>query len=44
MLACGHVICAEALNRLSRNNPATRFKCPYCPNESNANQARQVFF
>ena len=45
MMPCGHVICKESLHRLSRNSRATsRFKCPYCPNESAVDQAIQVYF
>ncbi|CAG8611970.1 13064_t:CDS:2 [Funneliformis caledonium] len=42
MLPCGHVICKESLNKLSRGN--SRFKCPYCPHESTANQALRIYF
>ncbi|CAB4395738.1 unnamed protein product [Rhizophagus irregularis] len=42
MLPCGHVICHESLNKLSRGN--SRFKCPYCPHESIANQALRIYF
>lgn len=46
MMPCGHVICKESLIRLSRNSrsSSTKFKCPYCPNESSAEQAVQVYF
>ncbi|KAI8810743.1 CTLH/CRA C-terminal to lish motif domain-containing protein [Cladochytrium replicatum] len=44
MMECGHVICKESLNRLCKNNMATRFKCPYCPQESIANAAIRVYF
>ncbi|CAG8782989.1 6394_t:CDS:2, partial [Gigaspora rosea] len=37
MMPCGHVICKESLNKLSKGNG--RFKCPYCPSESTSNQA-----
>ncbi len=42
MLACGHVLCLETLNRLAKGNG--RFKCPYCPTESYVNQAIRVYF
>ncbi len=42
VMACGHVICAEALGRLSKGNAAYRFKCPYCPQESTAAQALRL--
>jgi len=44
MMPCGHVICQEALGRLSKGSPHIRFKCPYCPAESNASQAVRVHF
>lgn len=45
MMPCGHVICKESLLRLSRNSRVTsKFKCPYCPNESSADQAVEVYF
>ncbi|KAI8807318.1 CTLH/CRA C-terminal to lish motif domain-containing protein [Cladochytrium replicatum] len=44
MMECGHVICKESLNRLCKNNTATRFKCPYCPQESIASAAIRVYF
>ncbi|KAF6767484.1 CTLH/CRA C-terminal to LisH motif domain protein [Kalmanozyma brasiliensis GHG001] len=42
MLACGHVLCLETLNRLAKGNG--RFKCPYCPTESYLHQAIRVYF
>lgn len=45
MLPCGHVICREALGRLSSaRNGNAKFKCPYCPLESSASQALAVIF
>lgn len=40
MLPCGHVIARESMERLGKG---TRFKCPYCPVESFAKDARMVF-
>ncbi|KAH8422587.1 ubiquitin-protein ligase RMD5 [Aspergillus melleus] len=40
MMPCGHVIAEESLKRLCKGS---RFKCPYCPNESHAREARKVF-
>jgi hypothetical protein len=40
MLPCGHVLCKESLNNVSRSS---RFKCPYCPIESHPRDARKVF-
>lgn len=39
MMPCGHVIAQESLTRLSKGS---RFKCPYCPNESHPREARKV--
>ncbi|KAG0344070.1 hypothetical protein BG004_004762 [Podila humilis] len=44
MMPCGHVICKESLQKLSRSVPTARFKCPYCPSESTNTQAKSVFF
>ncbi|TID26873.1 regulator of gluconeogenesis rmd5 [Venturia nashicola] len=40
MMPCGHVICKESLDKISKG---TRFKCPYCPMESTPSQARKVY-
>ena len=40
MLPCYHVIADESLLRLSKGS---RFKCPYCPGESHAKDAKRVF-
>ncbi|KAF2006679.1 hypothetical protein P154DRAFT_517715 [Amniculicola lignicola CBS 123094] len=40
MMTCGHVIAQESLDKLSKG---TRFKCPYCPSESNPRDAKKVF-
>jgi hypothetical protein len=39
MMPCGHVIAKESLQRLSKGG---RFKCPYCPNESQPKDAREL--
>ncbi|KAF1939017.1 hypothetical protein EJ02DRAFT_505080 [Clathrospora elynae] len=39
MMPCGHVIAQESLDKLSKGG---RFKCPYCPNESQPKDARKV--
>ncbi|PJF18896.1 Ubiquitin-protein ligase RMD5 [Paramicrosporidium saccamoebae] len=44
MMPCGHVICLEALNRLSKGNQNYRIKCPYCPAESTASMAQRITF
>ena len=40
MMPCGHVVAQESLQRLSKGS---RFKCPYCPGESHARDAKKVF-
>ncbi|KAI9752231.1 MAG: hypothetical protein M4579_005707 [Chaenotheca gracillima] len=40
MMPCGHVIAQESLSRLSKGS---HFKCPYCPTESHAKDAKKVF-
>lgn len=44
MMACGHVVGKESLLRLCKGNMNTRIKCPYCPSDSTASQALQVYF
>jgi hypothetical protein len=39
MMPCGHVVAKESLHRLSKGG---RFKCPYCPNESQPRDAREI--
>ena len=39
MMPCGHVVAKESLHQLSKGG---RFKCPYCPNESQPKDARQI--
>ncbi len=40
MLPCCHVIAQESLMRISKG---TRFKCPYCPCESQPKDAKRVY-
>lgn len=40
MMPCGHVIAKESLQRISKGN---RFKCPYCPGESQPKDARRIY-
>ncbi|KAF2219482.1 regulator of gluconeogenesis Rmd5 [Elsinoe ampelina] len=40
MMPCGHVIAKESLERVSRG---AKFKCSYCPNESNPREAKRVY-
>ncbi|EHK96238.1 putative LisH domain-containing protein C29A3.03c [Glarea lozoyensis 74030] len=39
MMPCGHVVAKESLAKLSKGG---RFKCPYCPNESQPKDAREI--
>lgn len=39
MMPCGHVVAKESLVKLSKG---LRFKCPYCPNESQLRDAREI--
>ncbi|KAE9419440.1 hypothetical protein Angca_007560 [Angiostrongylus cantonensis] len=43
-LTCGHVISREAISKLCSNHRNNRLKCPYCPEESHQNDAKQVYF
>nr|AAM65529.1 unknown [Arabidopsis thaliana] len=42
-LACGHVLCKQSINRMSRNGSRS-FKCPYCPTDIDASQCKQLYF
>ncbi|KAG7092412.1 hypothetical protein E1B28_008769 [Marasmius oreades] len=48
MMSCGHVIAKDSLHKLSKpagQEPSERrVKCPYCPTESLASSAIQVYF
>jgi hypothetical protein len=39
MMPCGHVVAKESLGRLSKGG---RFKCPYCPSESQPKDAKEI--
>ncbi|KAG4025886.1 hypothetical protein MFRU_049g00570 [Monilinia fructicola] len=41
MMPCGHVVARESLNKLGKSG--SRFKCPYCPNESLPKDAKQIY-
>lgn len=43
MLSCGHVICRQSINKMSKNSTKT-FKCPYCPTDIDATQCKQLYF
>lgn len=40
-LTCGHVISRDAL---TNSSVGCKLKCPYCPQEQNPNDARQITF
>ncbi|KAG5440802.1 hypothetical protein PCK2_000101 [Pneumocystis canis] len=39
MIPCGHVISKNSIERLSKDNPTNKFKCPYCPKETTPQEA-----
>ncbi|CCU78096.1 unnamed protein product [Blumeria hordei] len=39
VMPCGHVLAKESLQRISKNG---RFKCPYCPSESQIQDAKEI--
>ncbi|KAK3393841.1 CTLH/CRA C-terminal to lish motif domain-containing protein [Podospora didyma] len=39
IIPCGHVLAKETLQKLCKGS---RFKCPYCPNEGQMKDARQI--
>ncbi|KAM7251689.1 hypothetical protein ACFE04_023572 [Oxalis oulophora] len=41
LMACGHALCKQTLNRISKNGTRT-FKCPYCPSEISATRCLQM--
>ncbi|CAD6185141.1 unnamed protein product [Caenorhabditis auriculariae] len=43
-LSCGHVISNESLHKLAAQSRHMRLKCPYCPRESLAAEARKIYF
>ncbi|KAK4789899.1 hypothetical protein SAY86_017203 [Trapa natans] len=43
LMSCGHVLCKQSIMKMSKNVSKT-FKCPYCPNEINASQCKQLNF
>lgn len=40
-LPCGHVLAHDSLHNLAKG---TKFKCPYCPEEGQIQDARQIYF
>ncbi|XP_031258737.1 protein RMD5 homolog [Pistacia vera] len=43
MMSCGHVLCRQSINKMSKNNTRT-FKCPYCPSDIDASHCTQLYF
>lgn len=43
LLPCGHVLCKQSINKLSKANSRS-FKCPYCPQHASAAQCKQLWF
>lgn len=44
MIPCGHVISKKSIERLSKDNPANKFKCPYCPKETTSQEVILLHF
>lgn len=44
LMSCGHVLCKQSINKLTKNNITRPFKCPYCPTEVEMVQCRQLHF
>ena len=42
LLPCGHVLSLASMAKLARGSRTMRFKCPYCPVESNMVMARAL--
>lgn len=43
LLPCGHVLCKQSINKLSKGNSRS-FKCPYCPLDASVAQCKQLWF
>ncbi|KAL0335016.1 UNVERIFIED_CONTAM: protein RMD5 [Sesamum radiatum] len=43
LLPCGHVLCKQSINKLSKGN-SRNFKCPYCPQDASVAQCQQLYF
>lgn len=43
LLPCGHVLCKQSINKLSKGN-SRNFKCPYCPQDASVAQCKQLRF
>lgn len=43
LLPCGHVLCKQSINKLSKGNSRS-FKCPYCPLDASFAECKQLWF
>ncbi|KAK6156740.1 hypothetical protein DH2020_010988 [Rehmannia glutinosa] len=43
LLPCGHVLCKQAINKLSKGSTRS-FKCPYCPLDASVAACKQLYF
>ncbi|MCO5555011.1 hypothetical protein L7F22_008550 [Adiantum nelumboides] len=41
LMPCGHVLCKQSLQKLSKSR---NFKCPYCPHEVNMVSCKPIYF
>lgn len=44
MMSCGHVLCKQTINKMSKNGARSSFKCPYCPTDVDISRCRQLHF
>ncbi|CAG7898879.1 unnamed protein product [Brassica rapa] len=44
MMSCGHVLCKQTINKMSKNGAKSSFKCPYCPTDVDISRCRQLHF
>ncbi|KAL9289508.1 Protein RMD5 [Arabidopsis thaliana] len=44
MMSCGHVLCKQTINKMSKNGSKSSFKCPYCPTDVDISRCRQLHF
>jgi hypothetical protein len=44
LLPCGHVLCEQSIAKIADRSRTRVFKCPYCPMEARADNARALVF
>ncbi|KAJ0233481.1 Protein RMD5 [Hirschfeldia incana] len=44
MMPCGHVLCKQTINKMSKNGAKSSFKCPYCPTDVDISKCRRLHF